>query len=565
MNTSIRAAITASITVFTIFSQAMAGSKHDQHHAVFGWGGKADWSKYKLAPSSKPELGQYKLIPVDWSEYKTGRKPYDLVIKGGRVMDPASGLVAVRNVGIVANRIVTVTKDEIVGKEVISANGLVVAPGFIDTHTHGMDPFNNRMMVRDGVTSAGDLENGSLDINNFYKRREGNSLLNYFTSVSHEFARTAVMDGVYATDSTFLYPVRAEAAKDGHSSWAEDLPTEKQLAEIYALLRKGLDEGAIAIGSMPGYFPKGASTREVWEVQKIAAEYGRLVSNHPRHEPLGQLPVPFSLGYKEFMANAFALKSPLLLAHNNFENWQEINEIVKVARENGHVVWAEQYPYVAGAPSIGAGPLTVEALKAAGRTVEDSIFDPETSRFMTEAEFVEQRKNNPGKVVMWYARPKEWPAQLCASPNQTIANDGIPMLDEEGQELPNDFPYEKWIGHPRIPGARGKCLRLAREHDFPLMTVLNNASTMSANMLCRSGVKQMCVRGRVQEGMIADLVVLDPETVRDNSDYLPGKNGLPTTGIPYVLVSGQVVVRDSKVDLSVRAGKPIRYHKVSIQ
>ena len=253
------------------------------------------------------DLGQFKLVKTDWTAYREGRKPYDLVLEGGRVMDPSSGLDAVRNVGIVGDRIVAVSKEALKGKEVIDVSGLVVAPGFIDTHSHGMDPVTCKLMLRDGVTSAGDLENGSLDVKNFYERRKGKWLINYFTAVSHEFARTAVMDDVWATDSTFLYPVRAEAAKDGHSSWIYDLPTEEQLQQIYGLLRKGLEEGALGIGSMPGYFPEGATAVEVWEINKIAHEYNRLFAGHPRHDVLGKPPVEYDLGYKEFMANSLIL------------------------------------------------------------------------------------------------------------------------------------------------------------------------------------------------------------------------------------------------------------------
>ena len=62
----------------------------------------------------------------------------------------------------------------------------------------------------------------------------------------------------------------------------------------------------------------------------------------------------------------------------------------------------------------------------------------------------------------------------------------------------------------------------------------------------------------MQEGMVADITVFNPETITDNADYLSGKNGLPSTGIPYVLVNGVVVVDDSKV-LEVFPGQPIRY------
>jgi N-acyl-D-aspartate/D-glutamate deacylase len=91
-----------------------------------------------------------------------------------------------------------------------------------------------------------------------------------------------------------------------------------------------------------------------------------------------------------------------------------------------------------------------------------------------------------------------------------------------------------------------------------MVTINHNTSVFPARMLCESGIKNMCKRGKIQKGMIADITSFNPNTVKENSDYAPGKNGLPTTGIWYVLVNGNIGVRDSKVDLKVRAGQPIR-------
>ena len=136
------------------------------------------------------------------------QETYDIVIENGRVMDPETNFDAIRNVGIKDGVIITISEEALDGDRVIDASGHVVAPGFIDTHAHGMDTVTNRLMLRDGVTSAGDLEYGSLQIDKFYADREGKSLINYFTGVSHEFARIAAMDGVIATENTFVYPVR---------------------------------------------------------------------------------------------------------------------------------------------------------------------------------------------------------------------------------------------------------------------------------------------------------------------------------------------------------------------
>ncbi|GAG48472.1 unnamed protein product, partial [marine sediment metagenome] len=86
---------------------------------------------------------------------------YDMVITGGRVIDPETGLDAVRNVGIKGDKITTVTEDAIQGKETIDATGHVVCPGFIDMHHHNTGvPFGEKLALRDGVTTPLELEGG---------------------------------------------------------------------------------------------------------------------------------------------------------------------------------------------------------------------------------------------------------------------------------------------------------------------------------------------------------------------------------------------------------------------
>ena len=89
---------------------------------------------------------------------------YDQVLLGGRVMDPETGLDAVRNVGIRGGAIAAITESAIEGKEVLDARGLVVAPGFIDLHSHGQDPANYALKAADGCTTALELEVGAADV-----------------------------------------------------------------------------------------------------------------------------------------------------------------------------------------------------------------------------------------------------------------------------------------------------------------------------------------------------------------------------------------------------------------
>src|ERR1700742_3450449 len=100
---------------------------------------------------------------------------YDLVIEGGRVMDPETGVDAVRNVGINQGKVARIASEKLSGKRVIEAKGLVVAPGFIDLHQHGQDAANGRLKAFDGVTTGLEMEIGVPDVASFLKEKKGTS------------------------------------------------------------------------------------------------------------------------------------------------------------------------------------------------------------------------------------------------------------------------------------------------------------------------------------------------------------------------------------------------------
>src|SRR6266540_3799500 len=118
---------------------------------------------------------------------------YDRVILGGRVMDPASGLDAVRNIGLLGGRIAVITTHAISGRDTVDARGLVVAPGFIDLHAHGQTPETYRFYALDGVTTALELELGTSDVAAWYRERSAGELVNYGVSIGHIKVRMAVM------------------------------------------------------------------------------------------------------------------------------------------------------------------------------------------------------------------------------------------------------------------------------------------------------------------------------------------------------------------------------------
>ena len=493
---------------------------------------------------------------------------YDVVIVGGRVMDSETGFDAVANVGIQGDRIARITTDPLRGAIEINAQGLVVAPGFIDTHVHGQTRFGSKLMLRDGVTTTLDLEVGGINVGAWYSAREGRWQTNYGVSASHEFARMAVLDKLQfdgPLDAQHLGPTRARAERDnGVPDFAVSIPDEEQLAAIAALIDRDLAAGALGLGSTVGYMSRGVTTGEMFALQKLAADYGRGTFSHVRFLGNNLPPAEGTLGFAEAFANATALRAPFMAVHDNNRGWQENEAKLAGARAQGHNAWSEYYPYISGSGPIGSEFLKPETLLREWQlTYEDSMMDPATGEFFTEATYEARRAEDPGYMVVLFMRQREaWLRDWLLRPHATVGSDGMPTTDANGNDLAWDQPYHAFVGHPRTAGSHARVLRLGREHGAPLMQSLRQLSYWSALHLGNAGLEAMQVRGRLQEGMIADITIFDPQTVTDNATHKPGEQGAPSTGIPYVLVSGQVVVRDSRVQ-PVFPGQPIRYAPVA--
>ena len=118
---------------------------------------------------------------------------YDLVIANGRVIDPATNLDAVRHVGIRAGKIAAISTAPLGGRATIDATGLVVAPGFIDLHSHGQTLENYRFKARDGVTTALEMEVGAGPVAAWYAERAGKSPIHFGATSGELPARIAVM------------------------------------------------------------------------------------------------------------------------------------------------------------------------------------------------------------------------------------------------------------------------------------------------------------------------------------------------------------------------------------
>lgn len=478
---------------------------------------------------------------------------YDLVILGGRVMDPETLYDTTANVGVKDGRIVVITKDVISGVETIDAAGHVVTAGFIDQHFHWTRPVGYKLALRDGVTTAMDLEAGAngLRIDEWYAMHDGRAQLNYGTASSHEFARANVLDGY--TDGLDA-PGSIIEGRSGRN-WADgvlDLDTGNRMLEI---IDEGLRQGALGVASTVGYFP-GATARELYEVQKVGARFGRPAFVHTRYTP-GTATTTVN-GIQEILLNAVALDAPVSVSHYNNLGWRLVQELLVKLRAQGHNVWGEYYPYAAGSTTINAAFIRPEVwIEELGHRYEDTLQDPDTGKFYDRARYEKDVAENPSKQIVLYKMPPSEIAGWVAMPGAVMASDAMP-LPGGWDQLPWDIPYDEIPNlHPRTAGAHGASLRIARENDIPLMHLLATFSYNVARHLGDTGLEAMQERGRMQEGMVADIVVLDPETVTDNATYAQGT--LATTGIPYVVVNGVTVVRDGEVLPDVFPGQPIRF------
>jgi len=194
-----------------------------------------------------------------------------------------------------------------------------------------------------------------------------------------------------------------------------------------------------------------------------------------------------------------------------------------------------------------------------GNKYEETIYDPLTDSFLDKAAYEALKARDPGQlIVVFMPRRKAWMSHWLRIPHMTVATDAMAGVGKDGKLLPWEADYTAYAGHPRTAGCMAKVLRLAREEKVPLMFTLSQLSYWSAKHLGDAGLDAMKERGRVQVGAIADLTLFNHETVTDNATYKDGENGLPSSGIPYVIVHGTIVVKDSEV-LPVRPGQPVRY------
>ena len=462
---------------------------------------------------------------------------YDLVIDGGRVMDPETGLNAVRNVGINGGRIAAISEQALQGTERINAKGLIVAPGFIDLHAHGQDPISNQLQVMDGVTTALEMEVGVYPVHDWLESRKGNAVINYGATVGHWPARIKLVDSI--TAGHFFTLSDSEQKLIGEGNYAYQSLSATQIQELNALLEHGLDEGGLGIGVGLGYTP-GASRLEILRVFEMAARKNVAVYIHLRGKNSGGIIGAF----QEAIALSASTGASTHVVHLNSSAGEQAAvalEMIRGARDRGLDISTESYPYTAASTRIESA--LFDTLHDDCRNDSDlsQMQWAATGERLSCGTFQKFRKQ--GGWVILHGGSEQTNQWIVAQPDVLLASDGI--------------PYLYGPAHPRGAGTFARVLgRHVREKGaLTLMEALRKMTLLPAQRV-ENASPSMKKKGRVQQGADADLTLFDPATVIDNATY--EKGDLPSTGIAHVLVGGTFVVRNAEFVEGVFPGNAIR-------
>lgn len=494
---------------------------------------------------------------------------YDVVLANGRVIDPETYRDGTFNVGINGGQIAAISDQPLKGKEVMDVSGMIVSPGFIDTHSHGMSIPDGRVSAFDGLTTVLELEAGVLPVGEFYDNcaKEGRPI-NYGVSSGWGFARLVAMNPEEAVNGKPVPTLEYIFTRVGLHDWVENVATEKELEEIMERTEQGLKEGGLGIGVIHGYAP-GAGYKELLKVWKLAKKYNMPTYTHIQNLSM----VDPNSGTKDMIALMGLAASTG--AHTHVCHWNStslrdiptISELVRTAQKQGLPITTEAYSYGAGSSAIGAAEFNPSDIEQrCGVHFQDLSLVVGGRHFADEADFTAARNEAPGASVVIHFLNEEDNAEDAALldmsvmyPGTAICTDGVQWVTPEGEWFTSkEWPLPEGLrSHPRHAGGFSRFLRkwVVERGVLSWMDAIRQTS-LNACLILGESVPQLKKKGRLQEGMDADIIVFNPETVRENGTF--AKPCVLSTGMKHVIVNGTFLIRDEKLETKAMPGQAIR-------
>lgn len=451
---------------------------------------------------------------------------YDTVIIGGRVMDPETLTDRLTNVGIRKGQIARITDDVIKGKSTIDATGLVVAPGFIDIHSHTPTRLGEHLSVLDGITTQLDLEAGSYPPTSYGYQYRGGAQLHYGSSVGHFAIRGLVMEGSsqsYFFDETGFITL-------GGDMWRKQA-SPAQVEEMRKHLRNGLELGGLGIGVLLDYMTEAVSESELSMIFATAAEYNKPVYVHVRRGMPGD-----PTGLDEVIALAEAHSVATMICHITHSAMGGIDKwLAKIdaANARGARITTETLSYLAGGTSIAADVFVNRDWRAIFDIDYEDVQWVPTGEWLDEERFLRYQRDYPTSSINHHYVKEEWLLKALAWPGMMVSTDALPAFDIDVKTNPNIAgTYAHFLG------------RYVRELEvMPLMEGLRRITLLPAQWLSLAS-DDFSKKGRIQVGADADIVIFDADEIAPRADY--GDPYKTSLGIHHVLVGGRPVVTDAE-------------------
>jgi dihydroorotase-like cyclic amidohydrolase len=484
---------------------------------------------------------------------------YEIVLRGGRVIDPESGFDAVADVAIGGGRVTEIGVGLPAGQAEADVAGLVVTAGFVDLHSHVNDLAGLRLQALDGVTTALELEAGASPVAAAYRAvaAEGRPV-NYGFASSWAQARMAAVAGLgpAATLPGLL-------SRLGDPGWQRPAGSA-QLTQILDALAADLADGALGIGILLGYAP-AVEEREYLRVAELAAEAGVPTFTHAR-DLIEMVPHAAVDGAEEIVRAAGQTGAHMHYCHVNSTSQRHIDRVlglVSRAQAAGARISTEAYPYGSGMTAIGAAFLAPERLAERGLVPSSLRYAPTGERVASVARLRELRRADPGGLAIIELLDEDDAADrrlLMRSlifPGSVVASDAMP-LTWTGPADPLAWPPAGTaITHPRTAGTFSRAIRLLTHGDQPLsLTGALSKCSLAPARLLEERAPAMRTKGRLRAGADADVIAFDPATLADRATYTHSTR--PSAGIRHVLVNGVFVVRDGSIVPEARPGRPVR-------